>query len=366
MEVTQQPIVQNNQLRFPAGNPQLSLLSTVEVKQAQNIAIDLPARIVWDEQKTQRVFPAFSGRVTQILTDVGQTVREGTPLAQIASPEFGAAQADTARALADALVAGKNFTRQKELLNAGITSQKEFEQAEADMLRAKAEVDRAQARTVLYGSGASVNQQLGIRSSLSGMVVERNVNPDQEIRPDQFGPSSPALFVVTDPRFLWVLIDVRETDIQHIKMGMKMDIKTPSLPNQIFEATIRAIADTIDPMTRTIKVRASIENPQRILKNEMLATASFLRSFKNNLNIPASSVFLKGSDHIVFVEIEPGVFQSKKVSLVFENKKDVIIDEGLNIGDKVVSQNGLLLAKELLNAQEDAQQAPMKVPAIKP
>jgi cobalt-zinc-cadmium efflux system membrane fusion protein len=366
LEITQQPIVQNNQLRFPAGNPQLSLLSTVAVKQAENISIDLPARIVWDEQKTQRVFPAFSGRVKQILVDVGQSVSEGTLLAQIASPEFGAAQADTARAMADALLAGKNFVRQKELFNAGITSQKEFEQSEADSLRAKAEVDRAQAKTALYGSGAGVNQQLGIRSSLRGMVVERNLNPDQEIRPDQFGPNSPALFVVTDPRFLWVLIDVRETDIQYIKMGMKMDIKTPSLPNQLFEATIRVIADTIDPMTRTIKVRASIENPQRILKNEMLATASFLRSFKNNLNIPASSVFLKGSDHIVFVEIEPGVFQSQKVSLIFENKKDVIVEAGLSIGEKVVSQNGLLLAKELLNAQENAQQAPMKVPAIKP
>jgi len=138
------------------------------------------------------------------------------------------------------------------------------------------------------------------------------------------------------------------------------------LLDQTFEATIRAIADTIDPMTRTIKVRASIENPQRILKNEMLATASFQRSFKNNFNVPASAVFLKGSDHIVFVEIEPGVFQSKKVSLVFENKRDVIIDGGLTLGEKVVVQNGLLLAKELLNAQEDAQQAPMKVPAIKP
>jgi len=366
MEITQQPIVQNNQLRFPAGNPQLSLLSTSEVKQADVIVIDLPARIVWDEQKTQRIFPAFSGRVKQILADVGQVVSEGTLLAQVASPEFGAAQADTARAMADAQVANKNYARQKELYSAGVSSLKDFEQAEADALRAKAEVDRAQARTALYGSGQSVNQQLGIRASLSGMVVERNVNPDQEIRPDQFGPNSPALFVVTDPKSLWVLIDVRETDIQYIKVGMKMSIKTPSLMDQTFEATIRAIADAIDPMTRTIKVRASIENPQRILKNEMLATASFQRNFKNNLNVPASAVFLKGSDHIVFVEIEPGVFQSKKVSLLFENKKDVIIDGGLNMGEKVVIQNGLLLAKELLNAQEDAQQAPMTVPAIKP
>jgi hypothetical protein len=54
------------------------------------------------------------------------------------------------------------------------------------------------------------------------------------------------------------------------------------------------------------------------------------------------------------------------VTLVFENKKDVVVEAGLMIGEKVVSQNGLLLAKELLNAQEDAQQAPMKVPATKP
>ena len=96
--VAQLPILQGEQLRYPAGHPQLSLLSTQAAQSATDLVVDLPARLVWNENRTQRIYPAFAGRVNRILTDVGQSVAAGTPLAELASPEFGAAQADTARA----------------------------------------------------------------------------------------------------------------------------------------------------------------------------------------------------------------------------------------------------------------------------
>ena len=101
------PIIENNQLRYPAGHPQLRLLETAVAVQAQSVAVDLPARLVWDEEKTQRIFPAFAGRVTRITADVGQPVSPGQVLAQLASPDFGAAQADTSRAQAEATLARK-------------------------------------------------------------------------------------------------------------------------------------------------------------------------------------------------------------------------------------------------------------------
>ena len=66
-----QPIVQGQQLRFPAGHPQLALLSTVEARAAEKVTIDLPARLVWNEERTQRIYPAFAGRVARINTDIG-------------------------------------------------------------------------------------------------------------------------------------------------------------------------------------------------------------------------------------------------------------------------------------------------------
>jgi cobalt-zinc-cadmium efflux system membrane fusion protein len=366
MAATPQPIVQNNQLRFPSEHPQLALLGTATAAQAKNLTIDLPARLIWNEERTQRIYPAFSGRVTTIHADVGRPVHTGNVLAELASPEFGAAQADAARALADLQWMQKNLGRQTELFEAGIVARKDLEQAQADAARAKAEAERAQARVRLYGGGADVNQQLALRAGIPGVVVERNLNPSQEVRPDQSGPGMPALFVITDPSVLWAQIDAREVDLPSVQPGTRVSLSIPSLPGQQFEATITAVADFIDPMTRTIKLRASVNNAHRLLKSEMLATARFERKLSAGVMVPATAVFLRGTQHYVFVKLPGGIFEPREVKVWHEGPKEVVIGEGLKEGEEVVSENGLLLARELRNAQEEAHQKPLAIPQVKP
>lgn len=348
---TPMPIIQDKQLRYPAGHPQLPLLVSTPATAAKAIAVELPARLVWNEEKTQRIYPAFAGRVTRIAADIGQSVGSGQVLAQLASPEFGSAQADTSRAVADATLSRQALQRQRELFEAGVVARKDLELAEADAARAQAEVARAQARTSLYGSAAGVNQQLGLRSDIRGVVVERNLNPGQEVRPDGAGP---ALFVVSDPSTLWVQIDAQEADVNDLRPGAKVSLVVPTLPEQKFEATIHAVTDQIDPITRTIKIRATVSNPQRLLKNEMLAKVRYERKVGPGLEVPATAVFLRGKQHYVFVQSQPGVFEPRDVVVSYEGTQQVLLSAGLKDGEQVVSQNGLLLARELRIAQEAA------------
>ena len=348
------PIIQNKQLRYPAGHPQLPLLVSTAATKAQSIQIDLPAKLVWNEEKTQRVYPAFAGRVTRISADVGQTVKAGQVLAELASPEFGAAQADTSRAQADATLAKLALQRQRELFEAGVVARKDLEQAEAEAARSQAEVARAQARTSLYGSGTGVNMQLGLRSDMAGVVVERNLNPGQEVRPD--GAATP-LFVVSDPSVLWVSIDAQEGDLKDLRPGAKVSLNVANGPEQSMTATISAVTDQIDPSTRTIKIRATVANPQRWLKNEMLAKVRYQRQVGNSIEVPASAVFLRGNQHYVFVQSQAGVFEPRDVKVAYEGAQRVLLSEGLQEGEQVVSQNGLLLARELRIAQEAAHAA---------
>lgn len=345
------PIIQNNQLRYPAGHPQLPLLVSTPATNAESVSIELPAKLVWNEEKTQRVFPAFNGRVTRISADVGQTVKAGQVLAELASPEFGAAQADTSRAQAEATLAKLALQRQRDLFEAGVVARKDLEQAEAEAARTQAEVARAQARTSLYGGGTSVNQQLGLRSDMAGVVVERNLNPGQEVRTDNAG--SP-LFVVSDPSTLWVSIDAHEADVLDLRPGTRVVLQVPTLPDQKLEAVISAVTDQIDPTTRTIKVRATIANPKRLLKSEMLATVRYERLVGQSVQVPATAVFLRGNQHYVFVQSQPGVFEPRDVKVSYEGVKYVLLSEGLKSGEQVVVQNGLLLARELRIAQDAA------------
>ena len=352
---TPEPIVQGEQLRFPAGHPQIALLGTVAAKTAESITIELPARLVWNEERTQRIYPAFAGRVMSLSADIGQSVSAGQVLATLASPEFGAAQADTAKAMADAQVAERALARHQTLFEADVISRKELDLTEADAMRARAELARAQARTRMYGSSTNnVNQQLGLAATVKGVVVERNLSAGQEVRPDQGGPGNQALFVVSDPSVLWIQIDARESDTASLKPGTKISLTLPNFPGQTFEAKISATGDFIDSNTRSIKVRAVIDNAQRLLKAEMLGTARIERKVGAGVLVPASAVQLRGTEHWAYVQTEPGVFEPRRVKLGYEGLQEVLILDGVQANELVVKENSLLLAREFRNAQDEA------------
>ena len=350
----EQPVLQGASLRFPANHPHLALIGVTEALASHNIVAEMPARLVWNEERTQRIYPAFAGRVAQIRADVGQAVRPGTVLAQLGSPDFGQAQSDAARALSDLRLAQRTLQRQRELLDAGIIARKDFELAEADFARAQTEAERAQQRTALYGGGNGVNQQFTVAAGIAGVVVERNLNPGQELRPDQSGPGVPPLFTVTDPTSLWVQIDARETEFGVLKPGSSFELVVPVLPGQRFSGKVLAVSDFIDPSTRTVKIRGVVANPQRLLKAEMLATARAERSLEGGVVVPAAAVLLRGTQHAAFVQTAPGVFERREVELSYEGSKDVVLKSGVRAGEKVVTDNVLLLARILRNVLDEA------------
>lgn len=343
------PVIQNDQLQYPPDHPQIALLSTTKATEASEVPVDLPARVVWNEERTQRVFPAFAGRITQIDVAVGQSVSRGQALAHLASPEFGAAQADAAMAQTNLTLATQVLDRQQSLFDVGVVARKDLEQAAAEKSRAQAELKRAQARVELYGSPNGPNQQLVLRSHVQGVVVERNITTGQEVRPDT---ANAPLFVVSDPSKLWVQIDAQTPDIADLQAKARVQLVVPSLSGKTFEATVIAVADQIDPVSRSIKIRALVDNPERWLKSEMLATVRYMRKIRQGVEVPASALFLMGQQHIVFVQTAAGVYASRQVTLSQEGPLKVVLSDGLKAGEEVVTQNGLLLARELRIAKE--------------
>ena len=191
-------------------------------------------------------------------------------------------------------------------------------------------------------------------SGISGIVVERNLNPGQEVRPDQSGPGVPALFVVTDPSSLWVQIDAREAEIGTLKPGSSFELVIPTLAGKKFVGRVTAAADYIDAATRTIKVRGVVANPDRLLKAEMLATARIERLLGPGVVIPSQAVSLLGTKHTVLVQLQPGVFESREVQLSYQGPRESVVSSGLAVGEQVVNENMLLLARAFRSAQEVA------------
>lgn len=122
--------------------------------------------------------------MTRIAAQPGDRVKAGQALAYLASPDFGQAQADAGKAQADIALAEKNLARIRELHDNGVAPRKDLSQAEAEHARARSELARAQGRVRLYGGGTGIDQTLALKSPIAGTVVERNLNPGQELRSD--------------------------------------------------------------------------------------------------------------------------------------------------------------------------------------
>jgi membrane fusion protein, heavy metal efflux system len=343
------PAVKEQQVSFPPNSPQLGALDTAEVRAATPLTRRLTGRVVWDEDRTVRVYSAFGGRVESIAVHPGDRVAVGQRLAVIGSPDFGQAQSEAHRARTDFAIAQSNLERVRDLTEHGVAADKDLKAAEADFERARAELSRTQVRGKLYGDANTVDQRYVLKAPLAGVVVEKNINPGQEVRPDQITSNAPPLFVITDPLHLWVQLDATESDVGLLHAGQKIALRT-SLPGPAFEARIDMVSDSIDPNTRMIRVRASVANPQRALKGEMFVTGEIPGQASAQTVVPAQAVFLAGDRHFVFVADGAGHFQRTEVIREGEMNGQVAVRSALKPGQRVVVGNTLLL-QQLLETQ---------------
>jgi len=346
------PKVTGDEVTFAAGSPQLDSI-VCEAAQPRTVAVrHLTGRLYWNDDVTVRIFTPVAGRVSAVLADLGQAVSNGAPLAELDSPDFGQALAAARTAVANLAAADKANARAQELFAHGAAAQKDVEAAEAAYAAALAERDRAEAVLANYGgSDRSTNEVYLLRSPMAGMVVDKNINPGQELRPDMmlgnvaqvFNP----LFVVSDPTKLWLQVDVSEADLPSLEPDQPLEIRCPAFPEKVFHGTVDKIGDSFDPSTRTVKVRGVVANPDKLLKAEMYVTVDVAQAVDKTaaagVEIPAASVFMLDDQYYLFVESAPGQFKRQQVKVGTEADGKIPVFEGLAAGQKVVSEGALLL-----------------------
>jgi cobalt-zinc-cadmium efflux system membrane fusion protein len=329
----------------PDQAPRLST-KVVAYEPAPNVRLN--GRLVWDEDHTVRIFSPFAGRVSRILVQPGVRVRKGQTLAVLGSAEFGQVQTEARRAETDVKLAEANLQRQKELESYGVAPRKDLQTAEAEHARARAELERARGRARLYGGNvSSIDQSFSIASPIDGVVVEKNINPGQELRPDQMTSNAPPLFVVTDPGHLWALLDASEKDLATVEVGKSVTIRSPIYADADFTARIVSISDFLDPATRTLKIRATLDNSHRRLKAEMFVTGELETRQGLRMQVPAKAVFFQGGKHYVFTEDSPGRYIRREVRVGEEHDGNTTILYGLQDAQRVVADDVLMLQQML-------------------
>ena len=334
-------------LTLPPDSPQFSFLK-VEPVQAypEPLAEPLNARIAYDDNHTARVFSPVAGRVVKIAAEAGERVKGGDPLLWIDSPDYAQAVSDSMKADADLLHKKESYERAKLVYAAQGLARKDLEAAESDWQQAEAEAKRARARLNNLNASldGAVEGRFVLRAPFGGMVSERKVNAGSEVRPDAADP----LFVISDTRHLWVLIDLPEQQLGKVRKGMPVSIEVDAFPGETFRGRVTVVGGALDPVTRRVQVRCEVDNAQNKLLPEMFARVTPVAGSGTGLpRVPNAALFIQGLYNYLFVERSPGVLQRRRVTPAMQGAEFTYIKEGLQPGERVVTSGALLLNSEL-------------------
>ena len=150
-----QPQIDAQSVTFPAGSAQLGSITSEKIEPRREATLRFNGRLIWDEDRTVRVFSPFGGRVLSIGVKLGETVRPGQTLAVFASPELGMAQSEARKAEQDDALARKSLARIEELFGAGVAPAKDLQAAQRPSASARRRASSCTARWLTRSTSGS-------------------------------------------------------------------------------------------------------------------------------------------------------------------------------------------------------------------
>jgi cobalt-zinc-cadmium efflux system membrane fusion protein len=346
----------------PAGEvwltPQQVRDAKIEVQPLQMHDVDdtilTSGTVMLDDLRTGHVFSPVTGRVVSILAGLGQRVHKGDPLAVIESPDIGSTVSDVHKAEADLIAADHDLKRKKALYEQKAGALADYEASNDSYRKAKAELERAQQkeRLLRVGSADAVTQRYTLPSPVDGEVLLRNINPGVEVTGQYSGGATVELFTIGELDRVWVIGDVYEMDLARVHVGTPATVSVVSYPGRQFEGTVDWVSGSLDPSTRTAKVRCTFDNADRQLRPLMYATVRISVDRESALAIPRNAMLRLGDDKIVFVQLgeSEGHVRFQRVTVDVDEGESspwLAVKKGLQAGQSIVVSGAILLSQKL-------------------
>jgi membrane fusion protein, heavy metal efflux system len=290
------------------------------------------------------------GRVQEVLVRMGDRVTAGQPLARLDNIEAGelasqylSAKADRQKLSVQQANAARHLERSRNLVDIGVTSQRDLELAESEHA-ALIEAVRAQ-DSVVAGFDAKLRRFgvteadfqspliTAIRSPFAGTVIRASVAPGDVV------DSGTPLFSITDLSEVWVQAEVYEKDLGRIKVGQPARISLDTYPGEVFSGQVTYISDVLDPKTRSAQVRSAVANHDRRLKLDMFVSVDVpTTAARKVLAVPLAALQNLDGKTVVFVRKSDRQFEVREVKVGLTTGVEAEILSGLREGEPVVVQ----------------------------
>jgi membrane fusion protein, heavy metal efflux system len=322
-------------------------------------------KIAVNEDSSTPVFSPYAGRVAKLLVKPSDTVERGQPL-------FVIEATDTVQALNDFITALSTLNSARSKLNLAQINEKRqndlyagkavplkdwqaaqdaLTQAQNDQRAAETGLEAVHNRLRILGRSEEqitqfqqtrqISADTPIYSPLSGTVVARKVGPGQFISPGATDP----VFVIGDLSSVWLTAFVRESEAADVRLGQEINYTVLALPGRIFKARIDYVAAAIDPMTRRLLVRATIDNKEGLFKPEMFANVTiYSGGDRRSVGVRKQALIYEGDRVRLWVaHDEDKTLELRQVQTGLTNGDLVEVKTNLKPGEKVVTRGSLFI-----------------------
>ena len=306
----------------------------------------LTGAVAYNSFRTTPVITQVSGPVSRMAVVPGQKVQKGEPMLYVASPDYSQLRTNYLKTKEAYALAQKALARARDLYEHKAIAEQNLEQAQSAEILASGDLASAQAALKVMGITdpdalvkAPPSFEVPVRAPISGEVVEQDVSAGQLIQ-----PGTTQCFMISDTGSVWVLVNIYQKDLPHVRVGDTVTIQTDTYP-EVFHGRISYVAAALDPNTRTLQARIETNNPGERLKKDMYVVATVnAGTIPNAVALPDAAV-LRDSENqpFVYAAASSNQFGRRSVTLGESLNGQTEITSGLKAGDQVIGNGSLFL-----------------------
>ena len=321
-------------------------------------------KIAVDEDRATPVFSPYAGRVTKLLARPGDKVALGQSLFVIEAADNVQSQNDFISAVAAMNKAKSQLElaeiqdkRAKDLLEGKAIPLKDYQQSQAalvtaqnDMRSTETALQAARSRLRMLGLSdeaianfqekGAIDRETTVAAPLAGTVVQRKIGPGQYVTAGAADP----VFVIGDLSTVWLTAFVRETEAPDIEVGQEIAFNVLAFPGRTLTARINYVSAAIDPTTRRLMVRATIDNPNGSLKPEMFANVTiYSAGDRPAVGVPKQALIYEGDQVRVWVARDDKTIELRQIKAGLANGDLVEVKGNLQPGERVVTRGSLFI-----------------------
>ena len=282
--------------------------------------LETSGQITYDDRSVSTIVSRVQGRIEQTRVSLWDNVQRGEKILALYSPDFMTAEAEYLQA-----------HESSNLMAApGVGGSSDF--AGTLLLAAKRKLQFLGMSDADIQAIKAPDPVVWMRAPISGTVVDNKVQRGAAVNPGD------VLFSLGTLNDVWITGDIYEDDLARVRVGQQLSAVTTAFPDEVFKGVIARISPNIDPTTHTLQIRCEVRNPGGRLKPQMLAKVTIVTRPGQALVIPQDALVFDIDNYYAFVEVSPGMFEHRKVSIASWSRVGYArVVSGLKAGDRVVS-----------------------------